>query len=123
MRVSNRRACSGPTELIRSCRKAASAAVCSNTIRRSPSQIAPLSGAKRSKRRRSASEGYFRLGSTAPPKRGHGPVESRYYRSGPLGASMLGGDGRLSSFDELTSTRLLYIVKFCVQSSKELLLL
>jgi DNA-binding transcriptional regulator YbjK len=48
-------------ELSKSWRKAAKPAVCISTMRRSPSQIAPLSGSKRSRRRRSLSEGYLKF--------------------------------------------------------------
>jgi hypothetical protein len=48
-------------ELSKSCRKAAKPAVCISTMRRSPSQIAPLSGSKRSRRRKSLSEGYLKF--------------------------------------------------------------
>ena len=53
--------CSGPMELSKSWRKAAKPAVCISTMRRSPSQIAPLSGSKRSRRRKSLSEGYLKF--------------------------------------------------------------
>jgi hypothetical protein len=48
-------------EVIRSWRNAVNAMVCISTMRRSPSQMAPLSGSKRNKRRKSSLGGYLKL--------------------------------------------------------------